>query len=424
MRLGLFFYRNFSYFMSAFAGLLMHRRVRQGKENPRRLNERFAKNLSPRPNGLLIWLHAASVGESLVQVELASQLKKQELADSFLFTCQTLTGADTINAAITNSSLLSASWTLQQMAPLDLPNSARRFVDHWHPDLAVFAEGDIWPNLLKNLKRHNTRTALINARMTEKSISGWRRWPATAEHVFGHLDLLLASDLKTATGLSDISKRKVTCTGNMKSALPMPDASADDIAALKGQIGDRPILVAASTHAGEEALFLDAYMQMTPRPFAIIAPRHPERAAEIERLLSCSNLSWANRSRGEVPSIKHDILLADTIGEMGLWYRLADFVYLGGGHAPGVGGHNPLEPIRLSRPVVTGPSVFNFEESIADLIDIGAITIVADAIELKAAYPAPAPSSAILEKLESVASGPMEQTVIALAKLFETREAV
>lgn len=424
MRLGLFFYRSFSYFMSAFAGPLMRYRARQGKENPQRINERFAKNLTPRPGGALIWLHAASVGESLVQIELACQLKKRGLADSFLFTCQTLTGADTINASIANSSVLSGSWTLQQMAPLDLPYSARRFVDHWRPDLAVFAEGDIWPNLLKNLKRRHIPTALINARMTEKSISGWRRWPDTAAHVFGQLDLLLASNLKTANSLSDISQRKVTCTGNLKSALPMPGASADDIAELKGQIGDRPILVAASTHAGEEALFLDAYMQITPRPFAIIAPRHPERAAEIERLLSCSNLSWANRSRGDVPSTEHDILLADTIGEMGLWYRLADFVYLGGGHAPGVGGHNPLEPIRLSRPVVTGPSVFNFEETIADLKNIGAITIVADALELKAAYPSPAPSRAILEKLESAASGPMEQTVTALAELFESRETI
>lgn len=420
MRLGLQLYRLFSHSASAIAGLLMRRRVGQGKENPNRLNERFAKELTERPAESLVWLHAASVGESLVQLELAKRLYRQDLAKNFLFTCQTLTGADTINSAITQSNELSEAWTLQQMAPLDTPGSAKRFVEHWQPDLAIFAEGDIWPNLLENLSRNQTPTALVNARMTEKSISGWRRWPDTAAHVFGQFQLLLASDLKTATGLSDLSKTKVACSGNLKSALPLPTASTEEIADLQSQIGDRPTILAASTHRGEEALFLDAYMQMSPRPFAIIAPRHPERAEEIESLISCSNLSFSNRSRGETPDKNTDILLADTIGEMGLWYRLADFVYLGGGHAPGVGGHNPLEPIRLAQPVVTGPSVFNFEDTIAVLEEIGAIKIVADAPELKAAFPGSAPTAEMLAKLESAANGPMEITVDALAGLLNT----
>ncbi len=420
MRPGLFLYQFATRVLSPFAGMILRRRASRGKENRNRLNERWAKTLPARPDGPLIWFHAASVGESLIQLELARTILSQGYSASLLFTCQTLTGADCINAGRETIPAFANVWTLQQMAPLDTAASARRFMAHWQPDMAIFAEGEIWPNLLAQLHQRKVATALINARMTNKSISGWRRWPNTAKTVFDRFNIILASDKKTATGLSELVQRPITCVGNLKSALPAPQVSTSELSQIKARLPRRKVLVAASTHDGEEALILDALLQMQPRPFAIIAPRHPERGDQVERMISCSNLTYARRSREDEVTPDTDILLADTMGEMGLWYRLADTVYLGGGHAPGVGGHNPLEPLRLGKPVLTGPSLFNFEDMTKALVKQRGLTIVDTVADIVAAFPAPAPDKALLEGLEAEALGPMTATLGALEPYLKT----
>ena len=414
MRLGLALYRLGTVLLSPFLGVILNKRVRASKEAPDRRNQRYAKQLPERPSGPLVWLHAASVGESLIQLELAATLLTSGHNTALLFTCQTLTGADTINQRLTTDPRFSNSWHLQQMAPLDTPAAAQRFVQHWQPSLALFAEGEIWPNLLMQLSRHDIPAALINARMTEKSISGWRRWPKTSQAIFGSFAVILASNQKTARALEKLSKQPVPCPGNLKSALPLPQATKGDLAPLNTVIANRPVLVAASTHDGEEALILEALPHINPRPFTIIAPRHPERGDQIETLLRASKLSYARRSRGDEPTTQTDILLADTMGEMGLWYRLADTVYLGGGHTPGIGGHNPLEPLRLGKPVITGPGLFNFEEMADALIKEGGLKIVHTAQDIATAFPATPPTPALLAKLETEAAGPMKATLAAL----------
>ncbi len=418
MRLGLFLYRFVTWCAAPFAGIIFRRRALRGKENSRRINERLAKTLPSRPDGQLIWFHAASVGESLLLLELAKSIHAGGTHTNILFTCQTLTGADRINAYIEAEQSLADVWTLQQMAPVDTPLAARRFVQHWRPSLAIFAEGEIWPNLLLELKRRDIPAALINARMTEKSISGWRQWPRTAKAVFGRFTLLLASDKKTAIGLSDIRGHDVTCVGNLKSALPPPRVDKTELQTFRKQLAGRSVLLAASTHEGEEAIVLDAVIKLPARPFIIIAPRHPERGDAIESLLKCSSLTYARRSREEAISQGTDILLADTMGEMGLWFHLSDTVYLGGGHTPGVGGHNPLEPLRLSKPVMTGPSLFNFEDVVEPLIKNGALTIVNSVAEFTTAYPLAKPDSALVQQLEDNAYGPMQLTLAALKPLL------
>lgn len=419
MRVGLFLYRQLTLMLSPLAGWLLNRRVAKGKESPSRLPERLARNLPLRPQGKLVWFHAASVGESLLQLVVANALLKKGHKINCLFTCQTLTASDRINETLSQDPFLANTWSLQQMAPLDFPGIARRFVEHWTPDLAIFAEGDIWPNLLHQLRTNGAATALINARMTDKSLTGWSQWPKTAAHVFGEFDSVLASDKQTAMGLQSLIGHPVPCPGNLKSALPLPPVSDNELSQIKDQIGARKVLVAASTHAGEEALVLDAIMRMEPRPFTIIAPRHPERGDQVQTLLDISRLKFARRSLEQSIQPDTDVLLADTMGEMGLWFRLADTVYLGGGHAPGVGGHNPLEALRLAKPVLTGPSLFNFADMSKDLIEKGGLTIMESADDLLNGFPAPPPPAKLLAELEQNAFEPLNATIAALEPLLD-----
>lgn len=421
MTLGLYLYRLLTKIMTPFLGVIFRRRVKSGKEDPERLNERLAKRLMSRADGALIWLHAASVGESQLLLELVRRLgAEKELRATYLFTCQTQTAARLVRSAIETDPAFRPVNAIQQMAPLDGRGIARRFLDHWKPDLAIFAEGEIWPNLLLELEKRNIPAALVNARMTENSIKGWMRWPETARKVLGSFQVLVSADLQTKTGLEALSGLSVTCPGNLKSALPAPDVDPDKLQPLQDAIGDRNVLLAASTHAGEEALALDAFMKLSTDHFLIIAPRHPERGDEVDGLLSCTRYAISRRSEGDPVTAETQILLADTMGEMGLWYRLADYVYLGGGHAPGVGGHNPLEALRLDKPVLTGPSLFNFSDLSQRLVPHDGFTIVADADALVSALP-PAPvSDALKQQLQQDAVGPMSKTLALLSPLLDS----
>lgn len=420
MPLGLALYRFLTQLARPFLGLVLHERVRRGKENPATLPDRYARCLPRRPDaGPFIWLHAASVGESMVQIAVAKELCREHPDVSCLFSCQTETAARLIRVALETDPAFSNHWVRQVMAPLDTPGIARRFVRHWRPDLAIFAEGDVWPNLLRALRSVPCSTALINGRMTEKSLLGWGRWPTTALDLFSGFDLILASDVRTSAGLTHLSRRPVASVGNLKTALPPPMAEPKTVAGLRSDIGDRSVLLAASTHPGEEAIVIDALMQIPGRPFLILAPRHPERGDSLAGLLDCSGLKIARRTRGDPITPQTDVLLADTLGEMGLWYRLADTVYLGGGHAPGVGGHNPLEALRLGKPILTGPGVFNFADMMADLEKRGGVTFVSDSMELMRNYPASPPSSSLVKHLSQAGFGPMGKTLDALRPLIQ-----
>lgn len=421
MPLGLILYRILTNAIAPFLGAFFRRRARAEKEDLGRIAERFAKTPSARPSMPVIWFHAASVGESQLLLEIAQRLLANGATQfAFLFTCQTQTAAALIQKRLMEDPVLKTVTAIHQMAPVDTPGTAKRFVAHWRPRLAIFAEGEVWPNLLLELERTKTPAVLINARMTEKSILGWLRWKKTARRLFGSYRVLIAADLQTQTGLENLSGQEVFCPGNLKSALPAPTVDQIALNKVKASIGERSVLLAASTHAGEEALVLDALSRLSPAPFLIIAPRHPERGDEIDALLSCTKLAISRRSTKDPISPETDILLADTMGEMGLWYRLADTVYLGGGHAPGVGGHNPLEALRLEKPILTGPSLFNFSDLSERLQQHQGFTKVADTNALIAAYP-PAPvSQEMLDMLETDAIGPMSKTLEALAPLIES----
>jgi 3-deoxy-D-manno-octulosonic-acid transferase len=417
MRIGLFLYRMVTRLIAPLLPALMRRRVTKGKEDPSTLPQRFARNLPDHLGGPLVWMHGASVGESKLLLLVADALQKQRPDLTILHTCQTLTGANLIKTDIATKTN-----RLFCPAPLDTPATAKRFAKHWHPELAVFAEGEIWPNLLTQLRQSGTKTALINARMTQNSLNTWARWPATARTILGAFDIISASNRDMAEALKEFAPQTTCLPANLKTSLPPLSVEESELARLKTAIGERPILLAASTHPGEEALVLDALNTMSPAPFLIVAPRHPERGDEVEQLCHTYKHTVARRSSASPVTADTKILLADTMGEMGLWMHLADWVYLGGGHTPGIGGHNPLEAIRLGKPVLTGRDVFNFSAMMEDLKQRGGLHFVSDATALAEALPISAPPQALITHLETTAQAPLQATLAALPPLLPAEE--
>ncbi len=373
-------YRGATGSLSPLLPTLMKRRVARGKEDAARVPERYGKTSLERPDGALVWLHGASVGEAGVLRLLIAQLAAARPDLSFLVTTQTLTSASLFDRDLPPR-------TVHQMAVLDTPLHAARFLDQWWPDLAVFAEGEVWPNLLDGLKQRDIPAALVNARMTQKSLDGWARFPVFAASVFQGFKTILAADDNTATGLSRLSGRPVTTVGNLKHSAKSLRVDASELTTIRTALGDRPVFAALSTHAGEDALALSVFDHLKvdrqgPSPVLLIVPRHPERADAIAGLLAGRRV--ARRSKGEGPSLETDVFLGDTLGEMGLYVRLADVVFLGGGGlgAKSFHGHNPLEPFRLNRFVISGADVANFAAEFEILTQTGFAAFAEDRDEL------------------------------------------
>ncbi len=421
MSLGKSLYKTATRAAEPFLGIWLRQRARAGKEQANRLNERFARAGVDITPARLVWMHGASIGETRILLEVARELCARDPSLHLLMTSQTVTSAELIERFLDTHPDLKAV-TRHQFAPADTPAIAERFMDQWQPCLCVFAEGEIWPNLIGAASNRSIPLALINARMTQKSLKGWARWPGFSRDVFSHFDLLLAADRQTAEGLSRLSGKSVASPGNLKSALIPPTADSALVSELDtGFVGGRDSLVAVSTHPGEEAWLLDAADGIEPRPAITLVPRHPERREEIIALLKDRGLSHSVRSRNETPKPTDDVLLADTLGEVGLFAALADTVYLGGGHAEGVGGHNPIEILRLRRPVVTGPLTFNFEDMMRELEGDTGFRVVQTHADLIDAFPLSPPSNDLIGRLEEQAFDPMARTVEGLEALLGRR---
>jgi 3-deoxy-D-manno-octulosonic-acid transferase len=247
---------------------------------------------------------------------------------------------------------------LHQFAPVDSPDAVRRFLDHWRPDLGVLVESELWPNLILAARRRGARMALVSARMSARSLAGWRRAPAAARALLGAFDLILARDAAAAERLARLGARVEGLADLKFGAAPLP-ADPATVAEVREALAGRPVLLAASTHPGEEALILEAFRaaRLGPRAVLILAPRHPGRGEAIERMAHGLGFAAGRRSAGARPG-EAAVLVADTLGELGLWYRLASLAVVGGSLIPGgPGGHNPLEPARLGCPFIAGPLV-------------------------------------------------------------------
>ena len=359
---------------------LLRSRVREGREDPARLPERLGRDDGERPPGRLIWLHGASVGEGLSLLPLVEALRTAVPDAALLVTSGTVTAASLLLRRLPDG-------VLHRFAPLDAPAAAARFVAQWRPDLAVFAESEVWPNLLRAVRRGGGRTALVSARLSQASLDGWSRAPGSARAVFGGYDLVLAQDDATAEALRRLGARD---DGRLNLKLAGGELPADPqaLAALRAASAGRPVLLAASTHPGEEAAALDAFLALADRPDApwlVIAPRHPHRGVEIAALAAGRGFPVTRQGAGE-PFGRAAVHVADVVGELGLWFRLALSVFLGGSLPAGIGGHNPVEPARLGAPVISGPHRDNGRDAFGALGD--AVVTVADAPGLAAAWAA------------------------------------
>jgi len=347
-------------------------RMRRGKEDPERVGERRGIASRPRPPGPLIWVHAASVGELISVLSLLERIRARGI--NVLLTSGTVTAAELASQRLPEG-------TVHQFVPLDVPSYVESFFDHWQPELALIAESEFWPNLIMEGRRRGTRFVIVNGRMSDRSFGRWRLARRTVASLLSRIDLCLAQDQEIADRFELLGAQRVLGTGNLKFDMPPPPAEPLALAALERAIRNRPVMLAASTHPGEEAIVIDAHLRLrrlVPGLLTIIAPRHPERGGKIVELAEEMGAVPVMRSRGHVPDRGTEIYVADTIGELGLFYRLAPIVFMGGSLVKH-GGQNPIEPAKLDSAILHGPHVGNFSSLYAQLNRTRGAATVTDA---------------------------------------------
>ncbi|CAN5355330.1 3-deoxy-D-manno-octulosonic acid transferase [soil metagenome] len=372
-------YRLVTRMLEPLAPRLLDARVKQGKEDDARVDERLGVAGVARPEGDLVWLHGVSVGETLSLLPLVERFRKARPDLTILVTSGTVTSATLLARRLPEG-------VIHQFAPVDSPAAVAAFLDHWKPMLGIFVESELWPNLILTAHRRGVKLALVSARVTDKTAKGWKRFPGAAYTILTAFDHVLPQDEASAATLQTLGARIDGLVNLKLSGGPLPhDASA--FSGLSAAIGDRPVVVAASTHEAEEIAIVHALDALDQRICLILVPRHPERGAEIATALTRDGYRFALRSRGGVLAADTDLYVADTLGELGLFLRLADVVIMGGSFAPAlglppVGGHNPLEPARIGKPAVAGPDASNWSAVTNLLHEAGGLTVVASPADL------------------------------------------
>lgn len=366
-------YRLLTRLLEPLAPRLLDARAKQGKEDPVRVDERLGLTTVARPAGDLVWLHGVSVGETLSLLPVVERIRRQRPDLAILVTSGTLTSAQLLAQRL-------PAGVIHQFAPVDAPGAVAAFLDHWQPSLAVFVESELWPNLILEARRRGVNLVLASARITERTVEGWRRFPGAVRQILCAFDRILPQDETSAARLHSLGAR-IDGHVNLKLSGEAPPHDAAAFTRLSAAIGDRPVVVAASTHDGEEIAIVRALDKLADRLCLILVPRHPARSADIATALTRDGYRFARRSQGHEPDRDTDLYLADTLGEMGLFLRLADVVVMGGSFSaalekPPVGGHNPLEPARLGKPAVTGPDMSNWATVTDALVEAGGLAIV------------------------------------------------
>lgn len=350
--LGITAYQLATKMLAPVAPLLLQRRIRRGKEHSERVDERLGIASQARPDGMLIWVHGASVGECVAALPLIDALKST-LDCSILVTSGTVTSANIMRDRLPVG-------VIHQFVPIDTPTATARFLDHWKPQAGLFIDSDIWPNLVLNARERDVKLALVNARMSERSFRNWRLVRRTASDLVSSFRMCLAQDEEIAARFRGLGAPDVQVIGSLKADAPALPFDSEKLDALRAVIGQRPIFLASQTHPGEEETILpahDALRRTFPNLLTIIVPRHPERGESITAL--CATRSSRRRSQGEMPDASTAVYIADTMGELGLFYRLVKFCFVGGSLIRH-GGQNPLEPAKLDCGVLAGPHTFNF----------------------------------------------------------------
>ncbi len=364
----------------------LKKRARAGKEEAGRLAERYGQGyLTDRPQGRLIWLHAVSVGESVGALNLCRALAQQDADAHFIVSVNTRTAAQFIQKEIDQSG--DGLPLIQIYQPLDHPDFVTAFLRYWRPDLAIFMESDFWFNLITLTKAHHIPVIFASSQLSDKAYANWRRRNAFAAALFGAADLILAVDQKQADYFSTLSNRQnevkdkhpektgpektgpeILVAGSLKIDIRPPTPDDGFVAALKQAADGRPLILAASTHDGEELLCLEAMAALAHADvFMVFAPRHPVRGDAVMGLLAQGTRRF---SAGVLPQKGDSAYLVDALGQMDSLFAAADLVLMGGSFAP-LGGHNPLEPAAAGVPVLCGPHLFKNQADYDALIAAG-----------------------------------------------------
>ena len=411
---GITVYRLATAVLSPLAPVLLRRRILRGKEHGERGDERLGIASHPKPPGTLVWVHGASVGECMAALPLIDALLARE-------GCQVLVTSGTVTSAKVMGERLPAR-ALHQFVPIDTPSATARFLDHWKPQVGLFVDSDIWPHLVLGAKERGVHLALINARMSQRSFESWRWAPATAGALLSAFEVCLAQDDEIAARFRLLGARDVRVIGSLKADAPVLPADPEKLAALKRTTGSRPILLAAQTHPGEEETILpahDALRRSYPDLLTIIVPRHPERGPNIAML--CGTRNTRLRSHGELPAADTAVYVADTMSELGLFYRLVPFVFVGGSLVPH-GGQNPLEPAKLNSAVLAGPHTFNFTSAYEAIFRAQGVGRVASAGEISALVASLLADPAKTQALGKAAASGAESLSGAIAKTMAVVE--
>ena len=371
-------YRGLTVALGPAVRLYLGHRLRQGKEDAHRFPEREGRPSRVRPPGPLLWIHAASIGEAVSTLALIDRLAGERPALNMLVTTGTVTSAHLL------ATRLPTGHAWHQYVPVDRPVYVRRFLEHWKPDLALWIESELWPNLIVETRRRGIPLLLVNGRMSITSFRRWSRVPALIRPLLQGFDLCLTQDATQAERFARLGAPRALTVGDLKSAAaPLP---VDEVAfgALEAAVGQRLRWLAASTHVGEEEMAAEAHTRLRsrfPGLLTLIAPRHPSRSDEIVELLTRRGLQVSSRSKNEAIGAETDIYLADTLGELGLFYRAAGLAYIGGSMG-GIGGHNPLEAAVLDCAILHGPDMANAAAMAQALRAAGASEVVTDAPSL------------------------------------------
>ncbi len=356
---------------AALAPRVLARRLMRGKENPVRITERRGEPGLPRPPGPLVWIHGASVGEFMAVLPLVERICARDV--TVLMTTGTVTSAELAQRRL-------PAGAVHQFIPLDMPPYVTRFLDHWRPDLALFVESDLWPNIILGASARAVPLALVNGRISARSYRRWRRFPRAIAALLGQFDLCLVRSRDDEVRFGALGAPRIRVTGNLKFDVPALPVDAGKRDALTDAAAGRTVVVAACTHPGEETIIADAHRRLKaahPDLLTIIAPRHPQRGAEVGEIVSALGLRPVLRSHGALPAPDTDVYVFDTLGELGLIYAIAPIVFMGGSLVPH-GGQNPIEAIKFGAAILHGPHVSNFADTYEELGSDGGAAPVQD----------------------------------------------
>jgi 3-deoxy-D-manno-octulosonic-acid transferase len=397
-------------------------RMYRGKEDPKRVRERLGYASAKRPKGTLLWMHAASVGEANSVLLLIQKIREKAPNISILLTTGTVTSANLMKTRLPEG-------VIHQYVPIDTPQAALRFVRHWKPDIAFFIESELWPNLIRATDYYQAFMCIINGRMSEKSFRKWQQHPEAIAKLLRCFNIIFAQSGPDATRLEALGAKDVMYVGNLKYDAAILPCDESELRKLKNAIGERPVWLAASTHPGEESIVLEAHkgLKVThPNLLTFIVPRHPKRGEAMVKEFG-NQVSMALRSKKAPLTDQTQIYIADTMGELGLFYRLCDIVFMGGSLIKH-GGQNPLEAARLSCAILTGPFTHNFAAIYYEMGTNNIVGLVANAAGIVAQVSTLLSNNEALETVQASAkqwtlskSGTAQRLLETLLPIFELK---